>query len=114
MAVRGSFDRLTRPQRDRLLERAGQHDPLYASFTEEGHLSYDIAARAAFTFRFLATGKEEEDIVGVVTRAEEAATEWLSRNGYAFKNLRIQSEDLSLAPLGKRRRRHEMSNDAVR
>ncbi|WP_073918156.1 DUF6204 family protein [Streptomyces sp. CB02009] len=68
IAVRGSFDRLTQPQRDRLLECAGQHDPLYASFTEDGHLSYDIAARAAFTFQFLATGKEEEDIVGAAKR----------------------------------------------
>lgn len=58
--VRG-FDGLTDEQRAELLAYAADHDIVRASFTPEGHLSYDIAARDAFTFRFQETGDAEED-----------------------------------------------------
>ena len=76
-----------------------------ARFTPEGHLTYDLAARAAFNFRFEDTGDAEEDILLATARAEERATAWLTARGYGYKNLRSTAEDLSLAPLGKRRRR---------
>jgi len=71
----------------------------------EGHLTYDIAARSAFTFRFLDAGEEEEDILDATERAEESAKAWLTEHGYGYKNLRSTAEDLSQAPLGKRQRR---------
>ncbi|MFJ3930051.1 MULTISPECIES: DUF6204 family protein [unclassified Streptomyces] len=105
ITVRGVFDGLSADQRAELVARAEEHDVLRAAFTPEGHLSYDLAARAAFTFRFRDTGEEEEDIVTATERAEEAARAWLTGRGYGFKNLRSSAEDLSLAPLGKRQRR---------
>ncbi|WP_431961288.1 DUF6204 family protein [Actinacidiphila sp. bgisy160] len=105
VTVRGVFDGLTAEQRAELLARAPEHDVLRAAFTPEGHLTYDIAARPAFTFRFLDSGEAEEDILDATERAEEAARAWLDGRDYGYKNLRSQAEDLSLAPLGKRQRR---------
>ncbi|NBM16940.1 DUF6204 family protein [Streptomyces sp. GC420] len=105
ITVRGVFDGLTTDQRAGLLARAAEHDVLRAAFTPEGHLSYDLAARSAFTFRFLDSGEEEEDILEASERAEEAAKAWLTERGYGYKNLRSRAEDLSQAPLGKRGRR---------
>ncbi|MQS11356.1 hypothetical protein F7Q99_03375 [Streptomyces kaniharaensis] len=103
--VRGVFDGLTPDQRAELLAHAPEHDVLHAAFTPEGHLAYDLTARAAFTFRFLDSGEAEEDILDATERAEQAAQTWLTERGYGYKNLRSQAEDLSQAPLGKRQRR---------
>ncbi|MFJ5724351.1 DUF6204 family protein [Streptomyces sp. NPDC093149] len=105
ITVRGVFDGLDADQRAELLARAAEHDILRAAFTPEGHLSYDVAARPAFTFRFLDSGEEEEDILEATERAEDAAKAWLAERGYGHKNLRSNAEDLSQAPLGKRQRR---------
>ncbi len=103
--VRGVFDGLTEEQRAELLAAAPEHDVLRAAFTREGHLSYDLAARTAFTFRFLDEGEAEEDILEATERAEQSAHGWLTERGYGYRNLRSQAEDLSQAPLGKRQRR---------
>ncbi|WP_405365939.1 DUF6204 family protein [Kitasatospora sp. NBC_00039] len=103
--VRGVFDELTADQRARLLADAAEHSILRAAFTPEGHLSYDLTARTAFTFRFLDSGEAEEDILNATERAEEAAKAWLAEGGFGYKNLRSQAEDLSQAALGKRQRR---------
>ncbi|WP_344525838.1 DUF6204 family protein [Streptomyces albiaxialis] len=105
ITVRGVFDGLTTDQKAELLAEAPQHDMLVAAFTPEGHLTYDIAARPAFTFRFQDSGEAEEDILAATERAQEAARAWLTGRGYGWKNLRSQAEDLSQAPLGKRQRR---------
>ncbi|MEU6018635.1 DUF6204 family protein [Streptomyces sp. NPDC047515] len=105
ITVRGVFDGLGTDQRAELLARAAEHDILRAAFTAEGHLSYDLAARPAFTFRFLDSGEAEEDILEATERAEDAAKAWLAERGYGHKNLRSNAEDLSQAPLGKRQRR---------
>ncbi|MGW1069282.1 DUF6204 family protein [Streptomyces aureus] len=105
VTVRGVFDGLDADQRAELLARAPEHDVLRAAFTPEGHLSYDLAARPAFTFRFVDSGEAEEDILEAVERAEAAATAWLTERGYGFKRLKSQAEDLSQAPLGKRQKR---------
>ncbi|MEU4033639.1 DUF6204 family protein [Streptomyces collinus] len=112
ITVRGVFDGLSEAQRAELLADAAQHDMLRAAFTPDGHLSYDIAARPAFVFRFSDTGEEEEDILEATERAEEAAKAWLTERGYGFKKLRSSAEDLSLAPLGKRQRRALHANGA--
>ncbi|MFC9281927.1 DUF6204 family protein [Streptomyces collinus] len=112
ITVRGVFDGLSEAQRAELLADAAQHDMLRAAFTPEGHLSYDIAARPAFVFRFSDTGEEEEDILEATERAEEAAKAWLTERGYGFKKLRSSAEDLSQAPLGKRQRRAMRSDGA--
>lgn len=110
ITVRGVFDGLGAEQRAELLAHAAEHDVLHAAFTPEGHLSYDLAARAAFTFRFQDTGDAEEDILAATERAEAAARSWLTERGYGWKNLRSQAEDLSQAPLGKRQRRAARSS----
>ncbi|SED87237.1 hypothetical protein SAMN05216532_6054 [Streptomyces sp. 2231.1] len=112
VTVRGVFDGLTEAQRASLLADAARHDVLKAAFTAEGHLTYDIAARPAFTFRFSDTGEEEEDILEATERAEEAVRTWLTDRGYGFKNLRSTAEDLSQAPLSKRQRRAARSLDS--
>lgn len=105
VTVRGIFDGLDADQHAELLARASDHDVLYASFTPEGHLSYDLAARPAFTFRFLDSGEAEEDVLAAADRAEAAAKSWLDERGYGYRNLRSQAEDLSQAAVGKRQRR---------
>lgn len=105
ITVRGVFDGLSADQRAELLAHASEHDVLQAAFTPEGHLSYDLAARAAFTFRFLDSGEAAEDILAATARAEAAAETWLTERGYNYKNLKSQAEDLSQAPMGKRQRR---------
>ncbi|GAA3113879.1 DUF6204 family protein [Streptomyces echinatus] len=110
ITVRGAFDGLTEAQRAALAADAAEHDALRAAFTPEGNLTYDIAARPAFVFRFSATGEEEEDILEATEWAEEAAKSWLTERGYGFKRLRSTAEDLSQAPLGKRQRRAARAN----
>jgi hypothetical protein len=110
ITIRGVFDGLSADQRAELQAKAAEHDVLHAAFTPEGHLSYDLAARAAFTFRFLDSGEAEEDILTATERAEAAAKAWLSDRGYGYKNLRCSAEDLSQAPLGKRQRRAAARN----
>ncbi|MEV6976377.1 DUF6204 family protein [Kitasatospora sp. NPDC093806] len=105
ITVRGVFDALTPEQRAELQSRAADHNVLFAAFTPEGHLSYDLDARAVFTFRYQDSGEAEEDILDATERAETSARAWLDARGYGYKNLRSQSEDLSQAPLGKRQRR---------
>lgn len=105
ITVRGAFAALSEQQRAALLAEAAQHDILTAAYTPQGHLSYDIASRPAFTFRFLESGEREQDIQPAVDRAEAAARAWLDERGYGYKELRSQAEDLSQAPLGKRQRR---------
>lgn len=105
VTVRGAFKDLSAEQRAELIAGAAEHDILRAAFTPEGHLSYDIAARPAFTFRFLDSGDAEEDILFATERAEQAARDWLETRGYGFKDLKSQAEDMSQAPLGKRQRR---------
>jgi hypothetical protein len=105
ITVRGVFDGLDAARRAELLSRAAEHDMLRAAFTPEGHLSYDLAARPAFTFRFLESGEAEEDILAATERAEAAAKAWLTDRGYGYKQLRSQAEDLSHAPMGARQRR---------
>jgi hypothetical protein len=112
ITVRGVFDGLSDEQRAELLSHAADHDILGAAFTPGGHLSYDIAARPAFTFRFQDSGEEEADILVATERAETAAARWLADRGYGFKNLRSQAEDLSQAPLGRRQRRAAAQNRA--
>ena len=105
ITVRGSFAGLSDVQRAQLLAEAAQHDVLQAAYTPEGHLSYDIAARTAFTFRFQDSGEDEEDILLAAERAEQAAAAWLEQRGYAYKDLKSRAEDLSQAPLSKRQKR---------
>ncbi|MEV7318136.1 DUF6204 family protein [Streptomyces microflavus] len=111
ITVRGVFDGLSTHQRAELLHRAAEHDVLQAACTREGHLSYDLAARAAFTFCFEDSGEREEDILAATERAEESAKAWLAERGYGYKNLRSNTEDLSQAPLGKRQRRAAAQKD---
>ncbi|MFF4423064.1 DUF6204 family protein [Streptomyces sp. NPDC001549] len=105
ITVRGSFDGLTDDQTAELLAAAPEHDMLRAEFTAEGHLSYDLAARPFFTFRFVDTGEAEEDILDATARAELAAESRLAERGYGFRQLRSRAQDMSPAPLGKRQRR---------
>ncbi len=105
ITVRGIFDGLTDAQRAALTAEAGEHDVFQSRFTPEGHLTYDLAARDAFTFRFSDSGEEEADILDAAARAEGAAAAWLNERGYGFKNLRSQGVDMSQAPLGKRQRK---------
>jgi hypothetical protein len=112
ITVRGVFTGLDDVQRAELLAEAAEHDILQAAFTPEGHLSYDIAARPAFTFRFQDSGDEREDIVLAAERAEQAARTWLDARGYGYKDLKSHAEDLSQAPLGKRQKREARKTTA--
>lgn len=105
VTVRGAFDALTDDQRTALLADAARHDVAYAAFTADGSMTYDIAARPFFTFRYAETVTDERDIPAVTARGQAAAEQWLSSRGYGYKNLSAQAVDLSQTPLGKRGRR---------
>ncbi|NUR25098.1 MAG: hypothetical protein HOV83_04495 [Catenulispora sp.] len=102
--VRGSFAALGEGQRAELLARAAEHDVLNAAFTAEGSLTYDLALRPFFTFRFLEYGEREQDIVAAGERARAKAELWLAERGYAHKGLKVSAEDMALMPLAKRQR----------
>ncbi|MFD8982282.1 DUF6204 family protein [Streptomyces sp. NPDC059564] len=104
ITVRGFFDGLTAEQHAELTAAAPEHDVLRASFTAEGNLTYELAARNSFAFRFLDSGEAEEDILDATARAELAAESRLTERGYGFKRLRSTAEDLSLAKQSKRQR----------
>jgi len=111
VTVRGAFDALTDAQRAELLADAARHDVAYAAFTADGSLTYDVAARPFFTFRFAGTVDDERGIPQVTARAEATAAQWMTARGYGFKNLTSQTVDLSQTPLGKRGRREAARND---
>lgn len=111
ITVRGAFDGLSDEQRAGLLARAAEHDIASAAHTPEGSLTYDIATRPFFTFRFAATVEREQDIPAAVTRAEMTAGAYLTGQGYGFKNLTSQAVDMSRVPLGKRGRKLAARND---
>ena len=103
--VRGVFEHLSDQQRAELLAAAPEHDLFGAEFTREGHLSYDLAARPFFTFRFADSGESDADLTAATERAESAARAWLEERGLGFRLIQTQAEDLSQAPLSKRQRR---------
>jgi hypothetical protein len=103
--VRGTFGELTPEQRADLLASAGEHDMLSASFTAEGHLSYDLAARPFFAFRFAESGETDADLAPATQRAEAKAREWLDARGLPYRLTATQTEDMSQAALSKRQRR---------
>nr|BFE70197.1 hypothetical protein GCM10020092_034980 [Actinoplanes digitatis] len=105
VTVRGAFDGLDDEQRASLLALAAQHDVAFAAYTDEGSLTYDIAARPFFTFRFARTAQSEQDVPAVVRDAEAAAVAYLDEHGYGYKNLSAQAVDMSQVPLGKRGRK---------
>jgi hypothetical protein len=111
VTVRGAFDGLTADQRAELLARAAEHELASAAYTEQGSLTYDIAARPFFTFRFADSVEQEQDIPAATARAEAAAAAYLTERGYGFKNLSAQAVDMSQVPLGKRGRKLAAQRD---
>ena len=107
VTVRGSFADLTDDQRARLVAEAAEHDFLQASYTPEGHLSYDIAARPFFTFRFVTSAETDADIPAATARSEATALAWLDGRGLGYKGVTVRADDLSQAPVGARQRREE-------
>ncbi|WP_412735093.1 DUF6204 family protein [Krasilnikovia sp. MM14-A1259] len=107
ITVRGAFADLTDAQRAGLLADAAAHDVLRAEHTREGHLTYDVAARPFFTFRFADEVDAEQDIPAATERAVAAAQSWLTGHGYGFRDLTAQTVDLSQIPMGSRGRKEE-------
>jgi hypothetical protein len=105
VTVRGAFADLTDSQRAELLADAAEHDFLHATHTPEGNLSYDVAARPAFQFRFLTTVDDEKDIPDAAAQAELDAMAWLEQRGYGYQGIRSEATDMSQVPLGARGRR---------
>jgi hypothetical protein len=104
VTVRGSFDNLTAEQKAELIADGGD-DLLTVAYTEQGHLTYDIAARPFFTFRFAEQVTDEKEIPQATIRAEMKAVAWLEERGYGYKKITSQTVDMSEVPLGKRGRR---------
>ena len=105
--VRGEFKDLTAQQRADLLAAAAEHDMLSAAFTRDGHLSYDLAARPFFTFRFADSAETDADVAAATARAEEAARAWLDSRGLSYRLKEATTEDMSQAPLSKRQRKSQ-------
>ncbi|MDP9793878.1 hypothetical protein J2S43_002390 [Catenuloplanes nepalensis] len=110
VTVRGAFDSLSPGQRETLLASAADHDFLNTSYTPEGYLAYDVAARPFFTFRYLIEAADDEDLDVTATRGELLAVEWLDTHGYGYKNLTAAAVDPAEVPLGARGRRTAAKN----
>lgn len=104
VTVRGSFDNLTDEQRAELAANGGD-DLLSVEYTEQGHVTYDIAARPFFTFRFAEHVAGEKEIPQAAINAEMKAVTWLEERGYGYKKITSQTVDMSEVPLGKRGKR---------
>jgi hypothetical protein len=102
VTIRGTFVDLTDDQRAELLAAQAEHDFMHTVYTREGYLTYDIAARPFFAFRFVTEG---EDVSAAETQAELDTMERLEALGYGFKDLKVQGVDMSKVPLGARCRR---------
>jgi hypothetical protein len=111
VTVRGAFDGLSPGQRAELQSDAAAHDVMHASYTPDGHLSYDVAARPFFTFRFLTSAADHDGIPAAAAAAEATATAWLDERGYGYKGLAVTTDDLSEAPLGARQRKAAARKD---
>ena len=110
--MRGSFDGLSEAQRAELIAAGDRHsDILAVRYTADGHLTYDLAARPFFTFRFGERVDDESRIAAVTARAEAKAAAWMTERGYGFKRLTSQTVDLSEMPLGKRGKRAAARDD---
>ncbi|MFF5296260.1 DUF6204 family protein [Paractinoplanes globisporus] len=105
VTVRGAFDGLSAQQQAELVARQAEHDFLNTQYTPEGYLAYDLPARPFFTFRFLSSADEPEQIPALTADAEARAAAWMADHGYPVKNLTAQAVDMSEVPLGKRGRR---------
>ena len=106
VTVRGSFDNLSDAQKAELVAAGDRHaDILAVEYSEQGHLTYDLAARPFFTFRFGETVDDEREVPKVTARAEAKAAAWMTERGYWFKRITSQTVDLSEVPLGKRGRK---------
>jgi uncharacterized protein DUF6204 len=105
VTVRGFFDGLTDQQRAHLVAEAADHDFRHTRYTPDGHLTYEMAARESFTFRFLSSAEDQAGIPDVVARAELAAEGWLTGHGYGWKRLTSTFADMSEVPLGARGRK---------
>ncbi|WIM92642.1 DUF6204 family protein [Actinoplanes oblitus] len=109
VTVRGSFDNLTDEQKAELAAGGGD-DLLSVRYTEQGHLTYDIAARPFFTFRFAEQVADEKEIPQAAIRAEMKAVAWLEEHGYGYKKITSQTVDMSEVPLGRRGKREAARN----
>lgn len=105
--VRGAFDQLTDAQRAELALGAAEHEPLRAAFTPEGTLTYEIAARPFFSFRFQLTADGDTDMDEVSGQAEARARAWLDERDYGYKNLTSRVDEVPPAPAGARARREQ-------
>ena len=105
VTVRGAFDGLTPAQRAELLAEQADHDFLQTVYRPEGHLTYDIAARPFFTFRFAGSAGSDAEVEEAAIRAQLAAEAWLTARGYGYRNVTAQAVDMSQVPMGARGRR---------
>jgi hypothetical protein len=109
VTVRGSFDDLSDAQRAELMAAGDGHaDILAVRYTAEGHLTYDLAARPFFTFRFAEQVDDEREVPRVTARAEAKAAAWMTERGYGFKRITSQTVDLSEVPMGKAARKRQL------
>lgn len=109
VTVRGSFDNLSEQQKAQLMAAGADHaDILAVQYTEDGHLTYDLAARPFFCFRFAEQVDDEREVPKVTARAEARAAAWMSERGYGFKRITSQTVDLSEVPMGKAGRKRQL------
>ncbi|ESZ99885.1 hypothetical protein CcI156_22105 [Frankia sp. CcI156] len=92
--VRGRFDKLDPPAREKLRRNADQQDVLNASFTEEGTLVYNESI-VAFTFRLVVRVEFDDK---AEQRAQDAAEERLMARfdeiGCGYRDLRFGVTDM--------------------
>ena len=96
VVVRGVFDRLDDPARDRLREALDAHDIFDSAFTEAGTLTYDDHLHAFNTrFEVRADGDAAENVATVERVALERTAELLAGVGVRGRDHRVAITDMA-------------------
>ncbi|GAA2953968.1 MULTISPECIES: DUF6204 family protein [Streptomyces] len=91
--VRGTWERLTAPDRERLLAEVDAHGLTAMRFTEEGSLAYDAALKH-FSFRYVVRSDPEDGDEMAAALAEDRAETALRDRGLPHGELRSTVTDM--------------------
>ncbi|MCQ4208447.1 DUF6204 family protein [Streptomyces longispororuber] len=101
--VRGTFDGLTAPARERLLAEVAEHEGIAGMrFGPEGSLAYDRTLKH-FSMRYVVTSDpaDGDEMAGAL--AEEQATAHLAERGYGHGELRSTVTDMDTMKINRKR-----------
>ncbi|MEX2970437.1 DUF6204 family protein [Streptomyces sp. C184] len=101
--VRGKWDGLTAPARERLLAEVADHGLSQMRFTPEGSLAYD-AALHSFSYRCVIVSDAADGEELAAALAEEQAENALRAAGLGCRELRSRATDMDTMKINRKSR----------